>query len=132
VRLDASLPVSEETFADAISVALRRISAILPVKVIVNFTESGASSKRMSRERPKPPVLSLTPNMQTARRLTLCWGAKPIYEQELVTGDGIEQHAISAAKKMGLVNSGDTLVITAGSHVYPPGWTNMLRLELVD
>ena len=132
VRLNASLPVSQETFADAISVALRRISAILPVKVIVNFTQSGASSKRMSRERPKPPVLSLTPNMATARRLTICWGAKPVYEQDLVASEGLERHAINAAKKMNLVSSGDTLVITAGSHVYPSGWTNMLRLELVD
>jgi pyruvate kinase len=131
-QLDADRPVSRQTFADAISVALRRIAAILPVKLIVNYTQSGASSLRMARERPQAPVLSLTPSENAARRLTLSWGAIPVYEEGVVAGDGLEIHAINAARARGLVSTGDTLVITAGSHVYPSGWTNMLRLELVD
>jgi len=130
-QLDGALPEWEQTFADAISAALRRISAILPVKVIVNYTQSGASSLRMARARPQAPVLSLTPSLHTARCLTLSWGAVPVFEQGVIAGEGLERHAIEAARRRGLVSSGDTLVVTAGSHVYPSGWTNMLRLEQV-
>ncbi|HCP55674.1 MAG TPA: pyruvate kinase, partial [Pseudomonas sp.] len=60
-QLDVSRPQAEATSSDAISCAIRRISGILPVAALVNYTESGASSLRASRERPKAPILSLTP-----------------------------------------------------------------------
>jgi pyruvate kinase len=129
--LDANKPEAESTFADAISCALRRITHILPVKVIVNYTKSGMSSQRVSRERPEAPVLSLTSNRFAARALTLSWGAVPVFDEALVTQSELETHAIDAALREGLVKEGDLLAITAGSNKYPAGWTNTLRLEQV-
>nr|WP_306811925.1 pyruvate kinase alpha/beta domain-containing protein [Pseudomonas oleovorans] len=42
---------------------------------MANYTESGASSLRTSRERPKAPILSLTPSLTTARRLIVAWAS---------------------------------------------------------
>ena len=55
-QLDVHRPNAEATLPDAISCAIRRISGILPVAVLVNYTESGRSSLRASRERPATPI----------------------------------------------------------------------------
>ena len=74
VQLEVNRPQPDATVSDAISCAIRRVSRILPVAVLVNYTESGNSTLRAARERPKAPILSLTPNLRTARRLTVAWG----------------------------------------------------------
>ncbi len=73
VQLEVNRPQPDATVSDAISCAIRRVSRTLPVAVLVNYTESGNSTLRAARERPKAPILSLTPNLRTARRLTVAW-----------------------------------------------------------
>ncbi len=46
----------------------------LEMTAIVAWTASGATALRVARERPRAPILTLTPNRDTARRLTLVWG----------------------------------------------------------
>lgn len=41
---------------------------------LVVFTTLGGTARRMARERPLKPILVLTPNPNTARRLALVWG----------------------------------------------------------
>ncbi|MBS7664453.1 pyruvate kinase [Pseudomonas lalucatii] len=131
-QLDVNRPQAEATSADAISCAIRRISAILPVSVLVNYTESGASSLRASRERPKAPILSLTPNLHTARRLTVAWGIYSVVSADLHEVDDIATTALSAAQEQALAKPGDTVVITAGVPFGKPGTTNSLRIETLN
>ena len=58
--------------------ALRRQRAILPVAAIVTYTASGKTALRAARERPAAPILGLTPDLATARRLALVWGMHPV------------------------------------------------------
>ncbi|MBS7660842.1 pyruvate kinase [Pseudomonas lalucatii] len=128
-QLDVSRPQAEATASDAISCAIRRISAILPVAALVNYTESGASSLRASRERPKAPILSLTPNLQTARRLSLAWGVYSVVNERLHQVEAVTSTALEIAQAQGMARAGDTLVITAGEPFGQPGSTNSLRIE---
>ncbi|UTW07646.1 pyruvate kinase [Pseudomonas benzenivorans] len=128
-QLNVSRPQAEATASDAISCAIRRISAILPVAALVNYTESGASSLRASRERPKAPILSLTPNLDTARRLTVAWGIYSVVNERLHQVEDVTRTALEIAHAAGLAKTGDTLVITAGEPFGQPGSTNSLRIE---
>ncbi|SNS81241.1 pyruvate kinase [Pseudomonas segetis] len=128
-QLDVSRPNAEATASDAISCAIRRINAILPVATLVNYTESGASSLRASRERPKSPILSLTPNLNTARRLTLAWGIYSVVNERLHKVEEITSTALEIAQAQGMAKRGDTVVITAGVPFGQPGSTNSLRIE---
>ncbi|WP_165679605.1 pyruvate kinase, partial [Metapseudomonas otitidis] len=128
-QLDVARPQAEATASDAISCAIRRISSILPVAVLVNYTESGASSLRASRERPKAPILSLTPNLATARRLTLAWGVYSVVNARLHRVEEITGTALEIARGQNMARTGDTLVITAGVPLGTPGSTNLLRIE---
>lgn len=128
-QLDVSRPHAEATSSDAISCAIRRISSILPVAALVNYTESGRSSLRASRERPKTPILSLTPNINTARRLTVAWGIYSVVNQRLSKVEEITSTALEIAQAQNMARRGDTVVITAGVPFGTPGSTNSLRIE---
>ncbi|WP_027896785.1 pyruvate kinase [Zestomonas thermotolerans] len=128
-QLDVGRPQAEPTASDAISCAIRRISAILPVAALVNYTESGTSSLRTSRERPRATILSLTPNQETARRLTVAWGIYSVVKQRLQQVEEVTRTALDVAQAQGLAKPGDTVVITAGVPFGQPGTTNTLRIE---
>jgi pyruvate kinase len=128
-QLDVSRPHAEATASDAISCAIRRISSILPVAALINYSESGASSLRASRERPKAPILSLTPNINTARRLTVAWGIYSVVNARLSKVEEITSTALEIAQAQNMAQRGDTLVITAGVPFGQPGTTNTLRIE---
>jgi len=128
-QLDVGRPQAEPTASDAISCAIRRVSAILPVAALVNYTESGTSSLRASRERPRATILSLTPNQETARRLTVAWGIYSVVKQRLQQVEEVTRTALDVAQAQGLAKPGDTVVITAGVPFGQPGTTNTLRIE---
>ncbi|MFP5422185.1 MAG: pyruvate kinase [Gammaproteobacteria bacterium] len=130
-QLDVSRPQAEATASDAISCAIRRISTILPVAVLVNYTESGNSSLRASRERPKAPILSLTPSLDTARRLSVAWGVYSVVNERLHKVEEVTRTALETARSAGLAKTGDTVVITAGEPFGQPGSTNSLRIEIL-
>ncbi|MGF6690633.1 MULTISPECIES: pyruvate kinase [Pseudomonas] len=131
-QLDVSRPQAEATSSDAISCAIRRISSILPVVALVNYTESGSSSLRASRERPKAPILSLTPNLHTARRLTVAWGIYSVVNERLHKVEEVTSTALEIAQAQGMAKRGDTVVITAGVPFGQPGSTNSLRIETLN
>ena len=128
-QLDVSRPKAEATVSDAISCAIRRISNVLPVAVLVNYSESGSSSLRAARERPTVPILNLTPNLQAARRLTVAWGVHSVVNDRLRQVDEVCSTALEIAQAQGMAQRGDTLLITAGVPFGQPGSTNSLRIE---
>lgn len=128
-QLDVSRPRAEATVSDAISCAIRRISNVLPVAVLVNYSESGTSSLRAARERPTVPILNLTPNLQAARRLTVAWGVHSVVNDRLRQVDEVCSTALEIAQAQGMAERGDTLLITAGVPFGQPGSTNSLRIE---
>lgn len=131
-QLDVGRPQAEATASDAISCAIRRISSILPVAALVNYTESGSSSLRASRERPKAPILSLTPSLTTARRLTVAWGIYSVVNERLRRVEEVTSTALEIAQAQGMAKRGETVVITAGEPFGEPGSTNSLRIETLQ
>ncbi|WP_313109188.1 pyruvate kinase alpha/beta domain-containing protein, partial [Stutzerimonas nitrititolerans] len=131
-QLDVNRPSAEATLSDAISCAIRRISGILPVAVLVNYTESGRSSLRASRERPSAPILSLTPSIATARKLTVAWGVYSILDAPMRDMEQVCTNALELARAQGMAGTGDTVIVTAGVPLGQPGSTNSLRIETLN
>ncbi|WP_421527164.1 pyruvate kinase [Pseudomonas brenneri] len=129
VQLDVGRPKAEATVSDAISCAIRRISNILPVAVLVNYSESGSSTLRAARERPRAPILNLTPNQSTARRLSVAWGVYSIVNDRLHKVEDITSTALALVRDQGMAEPGDTVVIIAGMPFGQLGSTNSLRIE---
>ena len=72
--LDAVHYDPESTAADAISAAARQVAHTIGAVAIVTYTTSGSTTLRAARERPEVPILCLTSNLQTARRMGLVLG----------------------------------------------------------
>jgi pyruvate kinase len=96
---------------------------------IVAFTHSGSTARRVSKYRPKIPVLAITPQPHVGGRLLLCWGVHPF--QIAVTPSLTELFNTGArlAMQMGLARSGDLIVITGGIPIGVSGTTNLLKVE---
>lgn len=130
--IDASYTPAESSYSDAICAALRRVTGILHVAATVTYTSSGFTSLRAARERVEPPILSMTPNMTTARRLTLVWGVHSVHTRDIARVRDMVDDACQTALRDGFAKVGDTIVITAGMPFGAPGGTNLLRIATVE
>ena len=129
--LEAQHERPEPTAADAITAAARTVSETIKAAAIVTYTTSGSTTYRASRERPIAPVLGLTSNMRTARRLVLAWGVHTVHTADIENFQQMVDKAANIARQEGLAQVGDPLVITAGVPFGTPGATNVLRLAWV-
>jgi pyruvate kinase len=103
----------------------------LSAAAIVTYTNTGSTTLRAARERPDVPVLCLTPNLNTARRMTLAWGVHPVRTEDANNFADMVQRAVAIARHEELAKPGERLVITAGVPFGTPGATNILRIAYV-
>ena len=108
--------------------SLRQAAAILPIKAIVTYTMSGKTTLRAARERPAAPILCLTPDLATARRMALVWGAYAMQTPEAAQVDEIVDEAARAAAAAGFAGPGELIAIAAGLPFGVAGTTNLLRI----
>jgi len=130
--LQTKLLEHEHTDPDAISAAACQVAATVGAAAIVSFTSSGATALRAARERPAAPILAMTPNLGTARRLALLWGAHCVHSADIKSFSDMVQKAVRAAHREDLAKPGQRVVITAGVPFGTPGATNILRIAWVD
>lgn len=129
--MDASRREPEATTADAISAAARQCAHTLSAAAIVTYTNTGSTTLRAARERPDVRILCLTPNLNTARRMTLAWGVHPVQTEDAHNFADMVQRAVRVALQEGIAREGERLVITAGVPFGTPGATNILRIAYV-
>ncbi|WP_119157854.1 pyruvate kinase [Caldimonas tepidiphila] len=129
LAIDASGTPAHSSVADAICVSLRQAAALLPVAVIATYTRSGYTSLRAARERPTVPILSITPDSSTARRLALAWGVHSLHSDAPIADvpDMVNQ-ACRAACAEGFARPGDTVLVTSGMPFGVAGTTNFLHI----
>src|SRR3546814_10745377 len=89
---------------------------------------SGSTALRAALERPRAPILCLTPLGSTARRLCLAWGVNAMISPDAIDfGDMIDK-ATAMAVDRELAKAGDDVIVTAGFPFGMPGNTNVLRI----
>jgi pyruvate kinase len=111
--------------------AARQVAETIGAAAIVTYTTSGSTALRAARERPRVPILCLTPSRDTARRLTLAWGIHCVPEIDATNFGDMVDKACRTALAEGFADAGQRLVITAGVPFGTPGATNILRLAWV-
>ncbi|MGE0109529.1 MAG: pyruvate kinase [Bdellovibrionales bacterium] len=116
------------TQSDAITIAARQIVETMKASAIITYTTTGNTTLRAARERPETPVLGLTPDQKTARRLVLSYGVYAALTEDAQSFAEMVQNAVIVARRSGLVQVGDNVVITAGVPFGKAGSTNILRI----
>jgi pyruvate kinase len=118
--------------ADAIGYAMRHVTGLLGAVATVAYTSSGYSALRMARERPRAPIIGMTPRRATARRLALVWGVHAVLCLEVIDALEVSELACLTVRKEGFGNAGQTVVISAGMPFGTPGTTNLLRIAQIQ
>jgi pyruvate kinase len=126
--LAAQRPEPDATASDAITAAARQVAETLNASAIVTFTTSGSTAMRASRERPSVPILVLTPDIRTARRLALSWGLHCVKTKDVSSFQAMVEKACRIARREEFADYGQRIVVTAGVPFGTPGATNVLRI----
>ena len=121
----------EATGADAIAAAARQIAETLDLSAIICWTSSGSTGLRVARERPQVPIVALSPNLATGRKLAVAWGMHAIVTEDARDTADMVERACRLAFKDGFAKSGRRVIIVAGVPLGTPGATNMLRIAFV-
>ncbi len=128
----ASRNVKGSSVADGIVAAAREIAETADIKAICCYTQSGTTALLTARERPSVPIIAMTSQLRTARRLALSWGCTCLMTPELERFKGAVVNAAQAARAVGYASENDQIVITAGVPFNVPGTTNILRIAPCD
>lgn len=130
--LDAQQVAPRPTPEDAICNALRDTTAAIKAAGTVTYTKSGSTSMSAARVRPTTSILSITPELKTARRLAWVWGIHSIVGgKDVHSVDDMVSEAISAAVHEGFAKKGDYITISAGLPFGESGTTNLLHIATV-
>jgi pyruvate kinase len=120
-----------EIISDAISQATSQISEVLRCRAIVTSTLTGYTARRVAKERPRTPILCVTPSDITYRRMALVWGVLPMKIPQFNTIDEMIAIVVRTAYESNLIARGDNLVIIAGVPFGIGGQTNFLKIHIV-
>jgi pyruvate kinase len=127
------LPEANEnpTIGQAMSNAACDLAEALQAKAILVPTFTGRTANAVARLRPHRPIVALTHVDWAMRQLALEWGVTPLLISETSDVEELWRLALDAAKKAGIVEAGDRVVITAGTAVNIPGTTNVIKVDVV-
>ncbi|RDC72109.1 pyruvate kinase [Rhodovulum sp. 12E13] len=131
--IEANRRIDRTTRADAIVSAAREIAENTGIEAICCFTESGTSAALIARERPRVPIVAITPHIATARRLCLYWGVNNfLLEDEVTRFKMAVVGAARTARAAGFATENDHIVVVAGVPFNEAGTTNILRIAPCD
>ncbi len=109
---------SEFDVRDATSLASYQISKNIGANLIVSPTNRGTMTAKISRFRPRAPIIALTESEKTLRKLHLLWGVYPYHVEKTKNLTELLDTSVKKLVQEGLVNDGDRIVAVC-DHVEP-------------
>ncbi len=120
-------PQPSNVVTEAISQAAVSMSAHLKAVAIISLTETGLTSRLISKYRPEIPILTITSSIRVVRKLAMNWGVIPFLYNGEATDRARLDFAIEQGKSLGYLQIGDIIVSTAGHH-QTAGGTDLIRV----
>ena len=111
--------------------AASQVAEAVDARLVVAFTTSGESARRMARYRSPIPVVAFTPFAQTRNELALTWGIHTFLVPEVKYTDQMVLQVDKALLDTGKYELGENVVIVAGAPPGIPGSTNALRIHRI-
>lgn len=127
--MDRAVRTEAKDTTGMISHSVSYNSHVLNCKAIVAPTMSGYTARKISRFRPKCPIIALSPDLLVCRSLALNFGICPVKIGEVKTLDKIIDLSKKIADEYLDINSGDKLIITGGYPFKEVKHTNFMKIE---
>jgi pyruvate kinase len=120
----------DPTIGNAMSNAACDLAEALGAAAILVPTFTGRTASAVARLRPRRPILALTHKPWSVHQMAVEWGVTPLWIPEAQNVEDLWTRSVEAAKAHGVVEPGDTIVITAGTAVNIPGSTNVINVDI--
>ncbi|MCI1930902.1 MAG: pyruvate kinase [Clostridia bacterium] len=130
-RLATQLAFTNRNMTNAISYAACTTAADLNASCIATVTKSGFTARMIAKYKPTCPIAASSFSERVWRQLNLIWGCSPVLADKIADDTEVFSLAVETAKRSGLAQNGDTIVIAIGVPVGVSGSTNTMRVETV-
>jgi len=130
-HLQQILPNPSNVVTEAVAQASITMANHLDAAAIIALTETGFTSRLISKHRPDCPILAVTSSLQVVRRLAMNWGVLAIHYPEDGSDEDKIHFATRRGKELGYIRSNDIVIVTAGSS-HQAGSTDLIRVLTVD
>ena len=101
------------------------------VKAIIAFSNSGKTAKLVSAVRPSVKIITISPNINISRQMSLLWGVQSIKSKDASGWKDMMNISRQIIKKDKSIKKNDFVIITAGLPFGNAAMTNMIRLYKV-
>ena len=128
--LQKIIPHVSNIVTEAVSQAANTMALHLNVPVIVTLTETGFTSRMISRYRPECPIIAITSSLKVVRTLAMNWGVIPLLYDGESTDEAKIDFSIKKVKELGLAHDSDNVIVTHG-HDPRAGGTNLIRVVTI-
>lgn len=116
---------------DAMSHGACSLAMDVGASAIVSCTLSGNTARQISRFRCPKPIIGMTTSRKVWNQLALAWNVFPAMSEKFPSVDVLLYYAVNAARKSGLVEPGQHILITAGITNGTSGNTDLIKMEEV-
>ena len=123
--------ISNKDPVKSILLSVKDIAYNNNVKAIIVFSNSGKSAKLVSAMRPAAKILTISPNINVSRQVSLLWGVQSINSRDANGWKDMMSISKEIIKKLKFIKKNDFVIITAGLPFGKAGMTNMIRLYKV-
>ena len=123
--------ISNKDPVKSILLSVKNIAYNTDVKAIIVFSNSGKSAKLVSAMRPAAKIVTISPNINVCRQVSLLWGVKSINSRDASGWKDMMSISSEIIKKLKFIKKNDFVIITAGLPFGKAGMTNMIRLYKV-
>ena len=118
----------EPTTADALAGSARQIAHTVSATAMVCYTSSGATARRIARERPPVPLLAMSASLHTSRRMGLLWGVHAVHTRDVSSFEEMVEKGKRMSLRHQIAKGGDRIVLMAGIPFGTAGSTNVLHV----
>ena len=123
--------ISNRDPVKSILLSVKDIAYNTDVKAIIVFSNSGKSAKLVSAMRPAAKIITISPNINVSRQVSLLWGVQSVNSRDANGWKDMMSISKEIIKKLKFIKKNDFVVITAGLPFGKAGMTNMIRLYKV-
>jgi pyruvate kinase len=129
-HLQQTLASPAHVVTEAVSQASITMADHLQAAAIITLTETGYTSRSISKYRPDCPILAITPSRAVMRKLAMNWGVTALHFEGERSDEAMIAFAVRRARELGYVATGDVVVVTAG-RARQSGSTDSIRVVTV-
>ncbi|MCK5114456.1 MAG: pyruvate kinase [Phycisphaerae bacterium] len=125
-------PEKQQQATGAIANAVEKIIECDDIAAIAVFTITGSTARLMSKNRPPCPIIALSPNLETVRRMGLYYGVVAREGKRHTKTHHVLEDASRVAVKLNLAKPGEKIVVVMGRPLGNPGGTNTIVVHTVE